>query len=110
MMKNRGKPAWWLLNLIVLVMLALLAGENGLPLSLLDSELLMAVTILLLYVLIGMWLWANGEALERSEALNAARQGAHGGKAPARTPTQARCREVRTYPTSQTAPGEGRRK
>ncbi|HMN29153.1 MAG TPA: hypothetical protein PKE45_13465 [Caldilineaceae bacterium] len=60
MKQQRSQPKWWQLRLIVPLMLALLVLDHHyLSLSPLGHQLVLAAIVLLVYGLMGYWLYAN---------------------------------------------------
>lgn len=74
--RDRG-PAWWQLNLLVPVMVGLLVLDARAPLSERGHTVAAVGIVLLVYGLVGLWLWANKLALMRANELVALLRESH---------------------------------
>lgn len=66
MKHKHNRPAWWVLDLLVLLMVASLLGVHYLFLSKAGEDLLQVIILLVFYGLIALWLHANSAAIRHN--------------------------------------------
>lgn len=67
MKQKHNRPAWWVLDLLVLLMVASLLGVHYLFLSKAEEGLLQVIILLVFYGLIALWLHANSAAIQHDQ-------------------------------------------
>ncbi|HBY98753.1 MAG: hypothetical protein M5U01_22190 [Ardenticatenaceae bacterium] len=91
-MKKQNRPTWWVLDLIVVAGIGLLFWQHRWPLSPGLRQVVQVLLVLAIYGLMGLWVFANSEALEQQEQPTRGDEQSLSPLAPPQTATQAHYR------------------
>jgi hypothetical protein len=99
-MNKQQKPAWWLLDSLVLLFLGALLAVHYLYLPSVEEDLLQIATILVFYGLVAWWVHANSASLSRESTSLAARLVTGRSNGLQLTETQSRYRQAVAFYTA----------